>query len=317
MTQLGDIKGFKGYTYLFWNARSLVPRLEEIQRIIDEGSPEIIGINETWLSDKIDNNEISFDGYLNFRADRTKESKKTGGGGLLFYCKQRLDVECLSEYTKCTPDIECLWLGLNLINTKQIVIGLIYRPPSGKVENFIEILEDICLNLRSKRNCEINFGGDMNIDWTKRDLNVRKYKESLRRMGLNQTICDFTHVSDTTMNLSLIDHFVTSDIELYSNSGTIPHGATDHYLVYATRKKAHVKHETDVYKGRAYGKMDKVKFCYDIITNNWDDVYNEMNPNQVWINFKAKFVETIDKHAPYKYFNSRKDRQPWVTTEFL
>ena len=59
-------------------------------------------------------------------------------------------------------------------------------------------------------------------------------------MGLNQTISDFTHVSDATMNLSLIDHFVTSDIDLYRKTGTIAHGATDHYIIYATRKKAQI-----------------------------------------------------------------------------
>ena len=66
MTQLGDLKAFKGYTYLYLNARSLVPRMEEIQTIIDQASSEIIGINETWLTDRIDDSEIAFDGYLTF-----------------------------------------------------------------------------------------------------------------------------------------------------------------------------------------------------------------------------------------------------------
>ena len=184
MTQLGDLKNFKGHTYVYWNSRSLVPRLEEVQRIIDLAAPEILGINETWLNDKIDDDEKSFDGYLNFRADRTAESSKKGGGGLLFYCNSELDIIGLPEYTRCNPNIECLWIGLQLVNTKLIVIGLIYRPPSGKVEQFIEELEDICLNLRASRNCEINFGGDINLDFGKRDPNTRRYKDSLKRMGL-------------------------------------------------------------------------------------------------------------------------------------
>ena len=63
--------------------------------------------------------------------------------------------------------------------------------------------------------------------------------------------------------------------------------------------------------------MDKVKFAYEIVTADWDFVYREQDTEFAWIGFKQKFVDILDKHAPYKHFNSRKDRQPWVTTEFL
>ena len=95
----------------------------------------------------------------------------------------------------------------------------------------------------------------------KRDPNVCRYKDSLKRMGLYQTISEFTHVSDTTMRVSLIDHFITSDLELYSNTGVVAHGATDHFVIYAIRKKVHIKHDQDWYRGRLYGKMDKVSFA--------------------------------------------------------
>ena len=145
------------------------------------------------------------------RSDRTAASNKKGGGGLILYYKDDLDIIHLTEYTRCTPDIECIWLGLHLINTKLIVIGLIYRPPSGKVDEFVENVEDICLSLCAQRNCEINFGGDINLDFNKTSPDVRKYKDSLKRMGLTQTISDITHVVDSRIHVSLIVHFVTSD----------------------------------------------------------------------------------------------------------
>ena len=213
--------------------------------------------------------------------------------------------------------IECIWIGLRLVNTKLIVIGVIYRPPSGKVEKFVEVVEDICLSLRSQRNCEINFGGDINLDFNKRNPDVKKYKDSLKRMGLSQTISDITHVSDSRMHVSTIDHFVTSDLYLYSKTGVIPHGATDHFMIFATHKKPHVKYDNDRYYGRSYGKMNKLNFSYEVITTDWDGVYEELNPEEAWLKFKTIFVNILDNHAPYKYFNSKKDRQPWVTTEFL
>ena len=88
-------------------------------------------------------------------------------------------------------------------------------------------------------------------------------------------------------------------------------------VVFASRKKAKTKHDTERYYGRAYGKMDQTKFILDVMTTDWDDVYTAPDPELSWTTFKTKFVSILDKHAPYKYFNSRLDRQPWVTTEHL
>ena len=273
MIALKDLKQYKGHTSIYWNTRSLLPRLEEIDRIIHEASPEIIGISESWLNNNIDMAQICFDRYSMVRVDRTDKSGKRGGGGVVTYDKSKLNCFALTEYTKCEPHIECVWIALRLPNTKQINIGTIYRPPAGNIDDFIETLEDICFSMRAQRNCEINFGGDINLNIKRRDPKVNKYKDSLKRMGLEQLITDITHISDNAHSASTIDHFVTSDKNLYSNVGVIPHGATDHFLVYSTRKKLYIKHEKDLYRGRAYGKMSKPAFQYDILTHDWSEVY--------------------------------------------
>ena len=136
-------------------------------------------------------------------------------------------------------------------------------------------------------------------------------------MGLNQTIQDITHISDSTNSMGILDHFVTSDCELYAKTGVIIHGATDHFIIYGTRKKDKVDHPKDMYTGRAYGKLDKNKFKYDIIQHNWDHIYNNNDPEIAWELFKRDFIKILDKHAPHKFFNTRADKKPWVTTEFL
>ncbi len=108
-------------------------------------------------------------------------------------------------------------------------------------------------------------------------------------MGLKQLITDPTHVSDPTLNVSLIDHFVTSDPDLYAKAGVIPHGATDHFVIYCSRKKFKDKHEKEPYWGRSYGKMDKQQFKLDILTNNWDEVYETNDAEQAWLVFKTDF----------------------------
>ena len=129
MTTLHDLKQLKGHTSIYWNVRSLLPRLEEIDRVIDLANPEFMGLTESWLTSATDDVQVCFDGYNIHRGDRTQASGKKEGGGVIMYYSDKLNCLPLNEYTRCTPHIECVWLALRLPNTKQINVGTIYRPP--------------------------------------------------------------------------------------------------------------------------------------------------------------------------------------------
>ena len=79
MYTLPDVRALKGHTYLAWNIRSLLPKIEEIDRISLIGNPRLISICETWLNDNIDSCLIDISGYNNYRFDRTANSGKTRG----------------------------------------------------------------------------------------------------------------------------------------------------------------------------------------------------------------------------------------------
>ena len=98
MTTLTDIETLKGHTCIFWNTRSLYPKLEEIERIVDDSNPHLTSITESWLNSSTSDNQISIDGYNIFWSDRTVESKKRGRGGLIWYCKNEHKLIELTEF---------------------------------------------------------------------------------------------------------------------------------------------------------------------------------------------------------------------------
>ena len=65
------------------NTRSVVNKMEELELYVHEEKPHIIAITETWGNSKIENSEISFEGYQTFRKDR----KDRIGGGVLLYIR--------------------------------------------------------------------------------------------------------------------------------------------------------------------------------------------------------------------------------------
>ena len=68
------------------NARSITNKKIELNIIVDDITPHIIGITESWTHNDITYAELGLDGYVMFRKDRI--GKK--GGGVLLYIKDTI-----------------------------------------------------------------------------------------------------------------------------------------------------------------------------------------------------------------------------------
>ena len=69
-----------GPDYTKSNARSLLPKMEEIRSFVQERSQQswVMAIGETWLNNTVDDGEVGLEGY---RKDRRNQR----GGGVLVY----------------------------------------------------------------------------------------------------------------------------------------------------------------------------------------------------------------------------------------
>jgi len=65
---------------LYYNARSLLPKMDELRVLVDMQQPHIVSIVETWLSSEVSDNEIFLQGYQVLRLDRNRH-----GGGILMF----------------------------------------------------------------------------------------------------------------------------------------------------------------------------------------------------------------------------------------
>ena len=65
---------------LYFNARSLLPKFDELSLLTDSHRPDVICITESWLCPDILDSEISISGYQTMRLDRNRH-----GRGVLMY----------------------------------------------------------------------------------------------------------------------------------------------------------------------------------------------------------------------------------------
>ena len=113
-----SLKNLKGVSFTHLNVRGAVSKLDSIRILLNKGDIDCLILSETFLTDSIDDVELFIPGYYFYRADRTRESGKLSGGGLLMYLKVKHESSLLKS--GCTPNTEFLAAELRLPNARSI-----------------------------------------------------------------------------------------------------------------------------------------------------------------------------------------------------
>ena len=111
------------------NARSTINKETELNIMVDDTTPQIIGITESWTNNDITDAELGLEGYVMFRKDRMGKR----GGVVLLYIKENIpayEVQ-LQEEADCK---EAMWCNL-VIGHTTITIGVVYRCPNITIQN--------------------------------------------------------------------------------------------------------------------------------------------------------------------------------------
>jgi len=120
---------------LFTNAQT---KLAEIQAIVYQHSPEIIGIAETLCTNEVGNAELHLQGYDLFRNDRVCGV----GGGVMLYARSDHSAIPCSTLNDVGFD-NSTWCILPLSNNDKLLIGVVYLSPSSPLENNHKLLSII------------------------------------------------------------------------------------------------------------------------------------------------------------------------------
>ena len=211
------------------NIRGLTSKLGNINNLIeklqDNGHPDIILLCETWL--KTNSPRPYIEGYNIERNDR--KHKKGGGVCILLSTrckyKRRLDLEqhnCVS-FESCFVEIQG-WKS-------KIIVGSIYRPPNTDPREFIITTKKIVSQAR-KYGQKLVLGLDHNLDFLKESQYqpTHDFLETIYETGLIPTITKPTRI--TTSSATLIDNIVDNQLYSQTNSGIAIDDTSDHLPCY-------------------------------------------------------------------------------------
>ena len=80
---------------LYYKARSLFPKIDELQFECANRRPDIVCIVESWIDNSVTNGELLLSAYQLYRRDRNRH-----GGGILIYVKNKKYLLMYARYSK-------------------------------------------------------------------------------------------------------------------------------------------------------------------------------------------------------------------------
>jgi len=294
-------------------------KLLDLQSYIHINKPSIVVLNETWLNLHVNSNEIIHENYYKcFRSDRTEEDKakynKSGGGGVIIFCRQDLDI--LTKSVKIPCRLPILSIELKMRDNSKICLSTFYRYGYSDTADFLEAeryFNDLHRKYRS-----ICLIGDLNLstvrDWSNpvaNDTTEDMYVNLFSNLGLTSLINQSTHRGGNTLDLVL-----TNKPSLFSITSVEPDilVPSDHYTINLEIKK------------KRYKKRDKKRRNYAYKRGNWDHVNTELsginwemelsssNTEQNFKKFKSLVDIVIRKFVPMVSINDRNE-PPWYDGE--
>ena len=212
-----------GYRCVCLNARSIVNKKNELNIMVEDIDPHIIGITESWANTDITDAELGLTGYVMFRRDRIGRR----GGGVILYVKESIQAYEIKLESEADYD-EAVWCKIVSGNSK-LTIGLVYRSPNINEEDNTKMQNAI--KEVSKGECIIM--GDFNhghIQWKSLEStggDDQQFLFLIQESFLTQ------HVLEPTKGENVLDIVLSSQKELVDNVKIHePLGNSDHNQIH-------------------------------------------------------------------------------------
>ena len=298
------------------NIRSLKANLSQLESYLQGLLIEfaILGITETWL------NESNYDLYHIDNYDFVENHRTTkSGGGVGLYVNDHIrynlrnDMKIFNEYCESIfIEIEKSQLSFD----KNIIVGVMYRPPNTDMKDFNEIIKELLENIkRENKICYLM--GDYNIDL----LNIEShsptsdYNDIMYSNGFIPLITRPTRV--TNSSATIIDNIFTNKLSSQigeSLQGILLTDISDHYPVFYIAKSMANKKVNTLVSKRSYSNKNKRKFLEAISLIDWTEVYSAADTQSAFTLFHGKLREVHDSCFPVRMTNKiYYTRKPWLT----
>jgi Endonuclease-reverse transcriptase len=283
---------------IFFNARSIVNKLDDLMLIANKEDPDVIGIAETWLHKDIGNGEINLEGYTFFRRDR-ESCIKTRGGGVLLYvrnCYKATEVNDANDSKS-----ESIWIKVIGQGNNNIHIGICYRANDCCGDENKALFNSI----KKYSEHPLILMGDFNyrdIDWSIPDSGPLGFDF----FNLVNDCFLFQHVLKPTRGDNTLDLIFSTEENMVENVETdCPISKSDHCII-----KFNVLFSKEIIiredNGYDYLKGNYKRINDTLMNIDWKTKFINLNTHEMWLMFKNELNDLKDQYIPRKKSKKKK-----------
>ena len=274
---------------------------------------DVIILTETFLT-AATNFTHEIDGYQSFASFKTSRR-----GGVKIFCRNHLKPVQIDKLCINHDLYESLFLSLCLSNDKKLLIGGIYRSPSGCKVAFNDHFENHVLDKLSP-GVDCVMGGDFNFNLLNphNDKQTDEFSNLMFSKSMFPLITRPTHrCTQTLLPKTLIDH-IWSTLPVHSESAVIDYHITHHMATAVLFPELQSKKMIKI-KFRDYSDTNYNKLAHDIENIIPTIDYESLSSNEVTEKFVDWLHDTQNKYFPVKNktISLKRLQSPWITNELL
>ena len=192
--------------------------------------------------------------------------KKGGGVGLYIDSNLRSSDKEFEKLNCSNKHIECQWVTIKQNHGKLVLIGNLYRPPQGDINNFIQYMENVLDSIEID-DIELFLMGDFNIDFLdKKDPKCKRVVELIKPLGFRQLNKEPTR---PTLHTNSCLDLINTNCDNISKSGVINMNISDHLPILLTRKKIKTIKKKCTFTGRSYRHYNNDIFQQKLREADW------------------------------------------------
>lgn len=311
----------------FVNARSIVNKGPLLQDMITSHNLDILAVCETWIVDD-DPAVIKLDavpaGYSVAHLPRMSATVRTRGGGLCIIHRDSITVKSHPlQQSLIYPSFECqlstLHVGGSKLAADDVIIAVIYRPPSTSVASFVDDLSDLLVKVGDFIAADrLIMCGDFNCPGVVSTSVCVELSSLLDVHELQQFVNSPTRrVSSAASLLDLVIGSASSK-RISQVAVMSTHGVSDHELLtWSFIMNIRPRRQVHSYRFRNLKKIDMERFKYDI---RCSDLFTEpaSTADEFADQLDATITRILDVHCPLqsrcKLASSRLENR-WLSTD--
>ena len=290
------------------NLRSFEMCLENLQFNFS-----VIGISETWL------NDYNFDLY-NINGYNFVEAHRSGrsGGGVGIFLVNDIIYQERPDLTQDNNLYESIFVEIDkdvFHKNRNIIIGVIYRPPDTDLGMFNENITDLFDTLgRERKYCYLM--GDFNINL----LNFDKHAETTSFVDLlhaNSFVSLINRPTRVTTNsATLIDNIFTNCYGNIENTFQclIYTDVSDHFPIVHIDSEMKLCDIDSVVTRRNLSYKNRQRFYESISSLDWGAIYSESDTQTAFSLFHSTLLKHFHINFPKQTVKIQyNNRKPWLT----